>query len=167
MAEEAQEEAQAAPAGGKKKVIIIGVVAAVLVIGAAVGISLFLLGGKDAEGESAEAEPEVQVESTYIEITPEFVINFQDRNGRAKFMKVEMSVSTRDEAVPDAVARHLPAIRNNLVLLLSRQVYDDLLTNEGKEALRQQALAEVQKVLEGQIGKTGVEELYFSSFVMH
>ena len=34
MAEEAQEEAQAAPAGGKKKIIIIGIVAAVLVIGA-------------------------------------------------------------------------------------------------------------------------------------
>jgi flagellar FliL protein len=53
------------------------------------------------------------------------------------------------------------------VLLLSRQIYEDLVPNEGKEALRQQALAEVQSVLEAQIGKPGVDDLYFSNFVMH
>jgi flagellar basal body-associated protein FliL len=55
------------------------------------------------------------------------------------------------------------------VLLLSRQVYEDLLSNEGKEKLRAEALAEVRAVLDKRAGKKsgkGVEDLYFSSLVM-
>ncbi len=40
--------------GGKKKLIII-IVAAVLVVGIGVGVGLFLMGGDDAEPETAEA----------------------------------------------------------------------------------------------------------------
>jgi flagellar FliL protein len=61
----------------------------------------------------------------------------------------------------------MPAIRNSLVLLLSRQVYDELLPDEGKEKLRGEALAAVQGVLQAQLGKPGIEDLYFTNFVMH
>ena len=165
----ADEESEA-PSGGNKKLIIIGVVAAVVLIGGAVGITLALSGG-DAPSTEAGAEAATEetktAESVYIDLKPEFVINFRDRNNRTKFLKAEMAVSTRDTEIEEAVARHMPAIRNNLVLLLSRQIYEDLVPNEGKETLRQQALAEVQTVLESQIGKPGVEDLYFSNFVMH
>ncbi|MEQ8231926.1 MAG: flagellar basal body-associated FliL family protein [Gammaproteobacteria bacterium] len=165
----ADDNKEAAATGGsnKKLIIIIGLLATLLVGGGGV-TAMLLLGGKDdAEAEVAEVEEEKPAESVYIELKPEFVINFRDRNDRTKFLKAEMAVSTRDSDVEEAVTRHMPAIRNNLVLLLSRQIYEDLLPNEGKEALRQQALAEVQSVLEAEIGKPGVEDLFFSNFVMH
>lgn len=154
-----------AATGSKKKLIILGAVALLVVLGGGAGV-LFALGGDEPAAATADA-PVKPAEATYIDLKPEFVINFRDRNDRPKFLKAEMSVSTRDDDIERAVERHMPAIRNNLVLLLSRQIYEDLVPNEGKEALRQQALAEVQSVLETQIGKPGVDDLYFSNFVMH
>lgn len=169
MAETDAEAVAAPPAPSSKKLIIIVTVAVLVAVGAAVGITLMLTGGQSttAEGEAVAEEEAPPAESMYVELTPEFVINFRDRNDRQKFMKAEMSVSTTDEDVAEAVERHMPAIRNSLVLLLSRQVYEDLQPHEGKEKLRAEALAEVQAVLEAEIGKPGVTDLFFSSLVMH
>ena len=37
---------------------------------------------------------------------------------------------------------------------------------EGKEKLRADALAEIQKVMKAETGKPGVESVFFTSFVM-
>lgn len=158
--------AAAAPAGNNKLVIILLATVVVLLIGGGAG-AFFMLSGKAEPAATAEVVEEAIVESTYIDLKPEFVINFRDRHDRPKFLKAEMSVAAKDSDMEEVVQRHMPAIRNNLVLLLSRQVYDDLVPHEGKEALRLAALAEVQGVLEAQTGKPGVDDLFFSNFVMH
>ena len=166
MSQAAAATTAAAPAGGNKKLIII---AATVVLLAAIGggVAVFLKGG-DKHGEAAEhAAAEVVHEAVYIAIKPEFVINFSDKAGKSKYLKCELSVVTKDPEIEKAVEKHMPAIRNALVLLLSRQVYEDLMPNEGKEKLRADALTAVQGVLESQVGKPGIEDLYFSNFVMH
>jgi len=65
-----------------------------------------------------------------------------------------------------AVEEHMPVIRNSLVMLFSGQKYEDVATREGKERLRQQTLAEIRKVLEERTGKPGIEDVYFTAFVM-
>ncbi len=165
MAEEIVEQAPQT-GGGKKKLIIIIAASTLIIIAAAVGVSMALSGGDENTEAGAQDEPK-QPEFIYVDINPEFVINLVDNNNRPKFLKAEMSVATTDPDVEEAVALHMPAIRNSLVLLLSRQVYDNLIPHEGKEQLRAQALAEVQAVLEARIGSSGVDELYFSNFVMH
>jgi flagellar protein FliL len=155
--------------GGKKKVVIIALVA-LLVLGGG-GAAMMLLGGDETAVAEGEAGGEaVAVESTgdpiYIPLDPAFVVNFQDKNSHTKFLKAELNVVTFDEDVEEAVTKHMPAIRNNLVLLFSRQLYEDLIPNEGKETLRAEALAQVQTVIQKQMGRPGVEDLYFTSFVM-
>lgn len=60
---------------------------------------------------------------------------------------------------------HQPAIRHELLLLLMEQTSTELLTAEGKEALRAAALAAVREVLDRQAGLEDVpKELYFTSF---
>lgn len=170
------DEKQAA-GGGAKKMIIIGV-GALLLVGIAVGGTLALTGGKSGEGaeHAAAAEGEggehgdaaaEKLPALYINLAPEFVVNFRDKNNRPKFLKAELSVATKDPAVEEEIKHHMPAIRNSLILLLSRQIYDDLVPNEGKETLRAEALAAVQGVLESQTGKPGVDDLFFGTFVMH
>jgi len=160
-------EVEEAPAS-KKKLIIILVVVSVLLAGGGDG-AFVMLGSSDAtsDEQTVAVETEGRKESLYIDLKPEFVVNLRDKHDRPKFLKAEMSVATTDSDIEDAVDRHMPAIRNAVVLLLSRQIYDDLIPHEGKEQLRRQVLGEVQSVLVAQIGKPGVQDLYFSSFVMH
>ena len=107
----------AAPAGGNKKLIIIAATVVLLAaIGGGVAVMLKGGGGKEAEKEHAE---EVVHEPVYINITPEFVINFSDKAGHSKYLKAELSVVTKEPDVEKAIEKHMPAIRNALVLLLS------------------------------------------------
>lgn len=165
MSQTIAEQASAAGGGGKKKLIIIS--AAVILLAVIGGGMAFALKGDGKHAEEGAAEAAAPHESIYIDLKPEFVINFVDKKNRSKYLKTELSVATKDPEMEAAVARHLPAIRNSLVLLLSRQIYDDLVPNEGKEKLRAEALAAVQGVLEAQTGKKGIDDLYFSNFVMH
>lgn len=161
----------AAPAKSKKKMIIIGGLVGVLVLGGGGAAALLLLGkGGDehAEGEHAAAAQEAAAprEAIYVNLEPPFVVNFQDAKGRTKFLKADINVVTRDLATSDALTKHKPAIRNGLVMLLSRQIYEDLVPHEGKEKLRTEVLTEVRTALTKELPTAEVEDILFTSFVM-
>lgn len=65
-----------------------------------------------------------------------------------------------------AIETHMPMIRNTLNMIIGGQVYQEIQTAEGKELMRQQCLQALRKNLEAEIGKPGIEEVLFTSFVM-
>jgi flagellar FliL protein len=167
-------------ANGKTKrsgmvMFLIGVLVTILLVGATVATLYFtgVIGGKDAVAEQDAGEAEEQQAEVdeprrpqiYYPLEPAFVVNFND-DSDVRFMQVTLQIATRDPAVIDRVKEHTPAIRNNLVMLFSNQDPAVLNTREGKQMLRTQTLEEVQKVLEEQTGEGGVENVYFTSFVM-
>ena len=190
------DEAAVAPAkSGGKKVLFI-VLGVVLMLGVSIGgtvlVTKMLLGGEhsaSAEGdtaaaaESSKAEPKNKKKSdksdkkekkakgedagpaVYLSLEPAFVVNAVGQ-GSTHYLQVSMDVMARDPAVIEAVKKHMPVIRNNLIMLLSSQDQAVVGTREGKEKLRADALAEVQKVLKEQTGEPGVEAVYFTIFVM-
>jgi len=168
----AAEGAPAAPSGSRnRKLLLGGVVALVLAAGAAAGLLLLRddgaaadAGSGDAQAAGARAEPAGEPE--YVTLAPAFVVNFQAGNARARYLKVEIDAVTRAPEAAQSVHKHMPAVRNALVLLLSRQSYEELMAHEGKERLRAEALAEIRAVLEAQAGAPLVEDVYFTSFVM-
>ena len=96
---------------------------------------------------------------------PPLVVNFDDSQA-VRFLQLQIDVMARDEKVIEAVKQNSPAIRNNLLMLMNNRDYKTLMTREGKEGLRQECLKEVQRILKKETGSTGVEDLYFSSFVV-
>lgn len=119
-----------------------------------------------AEGEGKEGEEKA---SAYVSLSPPFVVNFLDDKKRTKFLKAEISLMAKSPKVQAAIKENLPAVRNALVMLFSRQVFEQLMTPDGKEKLRVDALAEVRavmtKVAGAKVGK-GIGDLFFSSLVM-
>ena len=119
-----------------------------------------------AEGEGKEGE---EKPSAYVSLAPPFIVNFLDDKKRTKFLKAEISLMAKSPKVQAAIKENLPAVRNALVMLFSRQVFEQLMTPDGKEKLRADALAEVQavmtKVTGAKVGK-GIGDLFFSSLVM-
>jgi flagellar FliL protein len=162
-------ETPAAPAGRSKKKFIIIAIAAILVIGGSAGAAFALLGGKaDPEAATAvkEGESAPPREAIYVNLEPDFVVNFQDSKGKTKFLKAGVNVVTRDPETSEALEKHMPVVRNNLLLLFSRQIYENLVPPEGKERLRADALAEIQTVVGKELPAAEIEDVLFTSFVM-
>lgn len=116
---------------------------------------------KEEGGEAAAGGPGLQ----YIELKPAFVTNYGG-GGAIHFLKADVTLRVPDAQMSAAVMRHMPQIRHTMVMLLSRQQDADVATMEGKEKLRQQALADVRAVIEAEEGKPGVEDLLFTGFIL-
>ena len=126
------------------------------------------------EGENGEDEHEGEkggekghaVQVTYYDLKPSFMINF-GANPEARLLQIDMSLATQDSSVPDALKKHDPMIRNNLLLLIGAEDPAVLKTAEGKEALRTKILDEVNAILKKQAKKkNAVDEVFFTGFIM-
>lgn len=115
---------------------------------------------KEGEGESEAGASE------YMDIKPALITNFGGP-GPIHFIKAEITLRVGTSAEKrEAVAHHMPRIRHELIMLLSRQSGTDLETMEGKEKLRTDALTAIQKFMEVEAGKKTVDDLLFTNFVI-
>src|SRR5690606_14313309 len=122
--------------------------------------TIFSLTALSAEANSAKGD------SPYIPLDPPFVVNYSGA-GKIKFLKAELSVRADDPATANAVRHHMPLIRNGLILLLSSQADDTIHTLEGKEALREAALIEINRLLAEEAGpKVAIRDVLFNNLVM-
>jgi len=76
-----------------------------------------------------------------------------------------MEVMAHDPKVIESVQTNIPLIRNNLLLLMSNRDYQSMMSREGKEKLRTEALGEVNAVQKKQGGEP-VDDLLFTTFVV-
>ena len=119
----------------------------------------------DHDGGDGEAGDEKKGESIYFKFDPAFIVNFQ-AGEELRFLQVELEVMAHDQAAISAVEQHMPVLRNNLIVLFSSQDFTTISTRVGKERIRAQVLSEIQKILREKIGNPGIEEVYFTAFVM-
>jgi flagellar FliL protein len=113
---------------------------------------------KGAEGHSA-GKP-----SVYYPIDPPLVVNFEDGSA-VRFLQITMEIMAHDEKAIESVQKNIPLIRNNLLLLMSNRNYQSMMSREGKEKLREEALAEVRAVQKKE-GGPDVDDVLFTSFVV-
>lgn len=116
----------------------------------------------DKKSSKKKEEPKVAI---YMPVEPAFVVNFENQYG-VRFLQVSMEFMGNDALQMEDVKKHMPYIRNNLVILLSSQKYEDIISRDGKEKIRAAALAEVQKIMTEQTGKPVLQAVYFTNFVM-
>ena len=100
----------------------------------------------------------------YYAFDPPMVVNFED-GSVVRFLQISMEVMAHDQKAIDSVQKNMPLIRNNLLLLMSNRNYQSLMSREGKDKLREEALAEIREVQKKQ-GGGDVDDLLFTSFVV-
>jgi flagellar FliL protein len=116
-------------------------------------------GGEGGHGGHGSGKP-----SVYYAIDPPLVVNFEDGSA-VRFLQISMQIMAHDEKALESVQKNIPLIRNNLLLLMSNRNYQSLMSREGKEKLRQEALAEIQAVQKKE-GGPDVDDVLFTSFVV-
>lgn len=115
----------------------------------------------DEEGKDAKKEK--LPNPIYVPLNPAMIVNFA--NDPSGFMQVEVQIMARDQHVIDVVKANEPAIRNALLMLFGGKTRDDVITREGKEALRKETLSAVQSVIGPQTAPANVEDVYFTSLI--
>ena len=102
--------------------------------------------------------------AVYYAIDPPLVVNFED-GSVVRFLQITMEVMASNQKAVDSVQKNIPLIRNNLLLLMSNRDYQSMMSRDGKEKLRQEALAEIRAVQKKQGGED-IDDLLFTTFVV-
>lgn len=107
------------------------------------------------------AEEDEPKEVAYFALKPSFVVNIKDG---ARFVRTDIQVMTRDKEQLESIQLHAPALRHELLLLLSEQKGKVIKTPKGQEEFRKKALESLQGVIEEQSGIASIDDLFFTSF---
>ncbi|MBT9489432.1 MAG: flagellar basal body-associated FliL family protein [Rubrivivax sp.] len=146
-------DAGAAPPKGKKKLIII--IAAVVVL-ALVGVGAMLaLKKKPAEegDEHAEAAPKKAAVKAHDPKAPPvfaplepFTVNLADKEAD-RYAQVGITLELDTMATSDALKVFMPAVRNNILMLLAHKTSADLMGRDGKDKLAREVARETSRGL--------------------
>ncbi len=117
----------------------------------------------------------------YIEMTPKFTVNLAEPK---KYLLINVQLLVEGPKTIEAVKKHMPALRHELVMLFSGRPSADLQTMEQREALRQETNTKIRETLEKMEGdshhgheeepegeegaphKEGFKEAYFTEFLI-
>lgn len=100
-------------------------------------------------------------EIAYHALKPSIVSNL---TGGPRYIRCDIQLMTRQADAMPKLELHEAALRHAILMLIAGQDGQRLKTREGKEDLRQQALASVQAQLQDLAGATIVEDLYFTNY---
>lgn len=141
----------AAPKGGGNKKLIIILAAVVLLVVLGGGAALLLLkkkpaddgeDGADAETHApkAKAKPKSGHPPTFVPLDP-FTVNLADKDVD-RFAQIGVTLEVEDPKFAEQIKAYMPAIRSNVLMVLSHKTASELLTREGKEKLAKEIMRE-------------------------
>lgn len=158
----------AADAGKKKKLVLLAVIVGGLLL-VAVGATILALGlwggGEAAAQDEAVAAAPARAPAIYERLEPPFLANYSVE-GRQRYLQVSIALMSREQAAIDALKLHMPLVRNRIVMLLGGEDFGQLQSDAGRGQLQQSVLAAVQEILQAEIGRAGVEQVFFTDLVM-
>ena len=114
---------------------------------------------------NVKAIPEVDsYETTYFEFPGDFTTNLK---GSRKFLQVSVGVSTQyDEKVMEVVDSHQLALRSEILSTISDFTEEDISGSDGKNKLSERLLVVLNKKLESLDEFPGIEDVYFTAFIL-
>lgn len=144
------------------KLIIISVSLVLLLAAGGAAAYFYMAGEKQPEipGEEQVVEEEA-LDPIFLKLNPPIVVNFSHR-GNLRYLQTTLEIMHTDQDVIDDVTLNMPVIRNNLIMLLSDQSFDELSSKSAKEDLRLKISESVSQV----VSSEPPVETYITSFVM-
>ncbi|MEH6824291.1 MAG: flagellar basal body-associated FliL family protein [Motiliproteus sp.] len=104
----------------------------------------------------------------YIELQPPFITNYGGV-GPLKYLKAEVSIRVESSDAEAKIKHNQAHIRNNLVMLFSRQTEETVSSPAGRETLRLEAMESIRQIMVSEYGEEGFSmlgDLLFTSFVI-
>lgn len=102
----------------------------------------------------------------YVKIHPDLVVNLQSDDGQDRLLLVTLRAQVNTAAQRDALVRHMPAVRHELLMFMSEQPYLHLRSGEGRSWLQNEALRVIREALQEQTGQPQVKAVVFAEYVL-
>ena len=145
------------PKKSKFKLIIIAVLVLLLGVGGFFGWNIYKKRGKK------KAETEKGEDISIIYPLKSFVVNLMDKKGVGKrYLKITIELEVEKEEDKLMVEKHIPQLRDTILLLLSSQTLKEINSMEGKLELKQTLLSRMNQIFDTRI----VRRIYFTEFVV-
>ena len=161
--------------GDKKKGKLMIIIIAVVVLAVGGAAAWFFLGGSSDPVSEQEADASSATDASltgpnlgtalYVAMPRPFIFNVPGA-GRDRLVQIKAQLMVRGTDNEEQAKMHIPMIEGTLLKVFSSSNVDDLVTEVGKMAMRDQALREVQKALRDITGEDVVEQVLFTGFVM-
>ena len=113
-----------------------------------------------------EAEETTAKTSSYVSLGGPMVLNLSNDNNRLTFLQVKADILIEDSNSEDLIKTHVPAIRHELIVLLSEQKVHDMKSSTKREEIRKIATTQVQALIADLTGSNDVGDVLFSSFLV-
>ncbi len=158
------------------KLIVLALVGVLLVAGGAGGAWFALGRGHNAAGDD-EPKHAKKVEKKPLFTTLEpFTVNLQDPRGE-RFAQVGVTLEFEDPEVESTIKDRLPAVRNDILMLISSKQVEDLLSPQGKRQLADQIRLQAGRAIGAELPDAGapagkhaavnpIREVLFSQFIV-
>ena len=181
-------EENPAPAKGKKKLMLIIAAAALVLVLAGGGAAFWLLGTKkhdateeeSAEGNEPPAEEVAEVKAKKHKDDKKhapvflpldlFTVNLADREAE-RYAQVGITLELSDSKASDQLKAYMPAVRNDILMLLAHKKASDLQDRAGKLELAREVRRAALKPLSDDEDSvpdddSPVRAVHFSSFII-
>jgi len=147
-----------APKGGKKKLIMVIAIALLLAIAGAAAVVVMKKKAAAADEDGDEAATTEHVEHkkhdpkavpAFAPLDP-FTVNLADHDVE-RYAQISLTLELEDAHMADEIKAYMPAIRNNILMVLSHKTATELLEREGKTKLAREIQREASRALGAEI----------------
>jgi len=169
-----------APSQGKKK-LLLAVIALALLLAAGGGAAFWVMkknadaaaAAADGDDDVADAKPKKKKgdkHSLPVFLPMDlFTVNLADRDAE-RFAQVGITLEVADTKTSDLLKAYMPAIRNDVLMLIAHKKAAELQEREGKLALareiRRAAMKPLDEADDGDSDELPVRAVHFSSFII-
>jgi flagellar FliL protein len=156
----------------RKSVLIGGAALALLAVlaGAGAGVYYYVADqpdeGRSGTREAAAAHSKVASHKppVFVDLDP-FTVNLRDGEGE-RYLQVKLVFEVKDSAAAEQLTSMLPAVRNEILLLLSSKESQQIGSREGKEELARELVAAASKALRGAAPADAIGRVHFSQLIV-
>ncbi|MCU0572529.1 MAG: flagellar basal body-associated FliL family protein [Syntrophobacteraceae bacterium] len=152
------------PKEAKKGSPLIKIVILVVILAALGGGGFFAYGkffkkapAEGDQGQTAAAPPEKQVICDWDPM----LVNLADPGGK-RYLKLGMKLELNNDRVLEEMKNRSFQIKDAMLMVVSSKEFDDIATPSGKQALKQEMMAQMNKIVkQGQ-----VKDIFFTDFII-
>lgn len=154
------------PKKSSKKLVVFALVGLLFAAGAAGGGWYYMQQQKTADVAPAQGALKKSTKKPLFAPLEPFTVNLQDARGE-RYAQIGVTLQLEDPAVESELKERLPAVRNEILLLIASKKLDELLSAEGKQQLAQQiGVRAAHAIGVGPGVENPVKNVLFSQFIV-